>query len=286
MNQPSAANRSDRSDNRQGRRDNAQGNRSDRTDNRQGRRDDAQGNRQDRRQGHAESRPDRIENRQEWQNNRGERRDQVRDQVRENHPRLDFWSDHPNWARRRVNRPYRAATWGALAGWAGYGASAEPVGYDYGEDVYYEDDSVYYGDEEVASAEEYAQQAEEIATSAPEVDEANAEWLPLGVFALTQDGQASGAEPTMFLQLMISKEGVIAGNFNNSATDTSTEITGMIDKKSQRAAWTAKGKTRPLIETGLQNLTEDSAPALVHFEDGQTQQWLMVRLEDPAGEQE
>jgi hypothetical protein len=35
------------------------------------------------------------------------------------------------------------------------------------------------------------------------------------------------------------------------------------------------------METGIVNLTEDTAPALVHFEDGQTQQWLLVRLEEP-----
>ncbi len=58
-------------------------------------------------------------------------------------------------------------------------------------------------------------------------------------------------------------------------------IEGMADKKSQRCAWTVVGKTRPIMETGINNLTEDTASALVHFADGQTQQWLMVRLEDP-----
>jgi hypothetical protein len=36
------------------------------------------------------------------------------------------------------------------------------------------------------------------------------------------------------------------------------------------------------METGIANLTEDSAPALIHFADGQTQQWLMVRLNEPS----
>ena len=36
-----------------------------------------------------------------------------------------------------------------------------------------------------------------------------------------------------------------------------------------------------LMETGISNLTEDTAPALIHFADGSTQQWLMVRLEEP-----
>ena len=143
-------------------------------------------------------------------------------------------------------------------------------------------DSVYYGDQPVASTEEYAQQAEAIAASAPEVAPDKADWMPLGVFALTPDGQASGPDPTLFLQLAISKEGIISGTLHNSATNSTQTIEGMADKETQRAAWTVVGKTRPIMETGIANLTEDTAPALVHFADGQTQQWLMVRLEEPA----
>lgn len=54
----------------------------------------------------------------------------------------------------------------------------------------------------------------------------------------------------------------------------------MVDKKSQRAAWTVAGKSRPIMETGLANLTADAGPALVHFADGSTQQCLLVRLEE------
>ena len=123
----------------------------------------------------------------------------------------------------------------------------------------------------------------EIVASVPEEAPAaeEAEWMPLGVFALTQDGQASGPDPTLFLQLAISKEGVIAGTLNNTATDSTQTIEGVADKKSQRCAWAVKGKSWPIMETGIANLTEDSAATLVHFEDGQTQQWLMVRLEEP-----
>jgi hypothetical protein len=188
--------------------------------------------------------------------------------------------DHPGWAAWRITRPYRWATWGALTGWVSYGWS-EPIDYSYGENVYYQDDSVYYGDQPVATAEEYALQAEQIVASAPEVAPEQAEWMPLGVFALTPDGQSSGPEPTLFLQLAISKEGVISGTLHNSATDSTQTIEGMADKGTQRVAWNVVGKTRPIMETGIGNLTQDSAPALVHFADGQTQQWLMVRLEEP-----
>ncbi|AMV32447.1 hypothetical protein VN12_10005 [Pirellula sp. SH-Sr6A] len=211
-----------------------------------------------------------------------DRRNEIRDQVRDNYPRLDFWSDHPGWAAWRINAPYRWATWGALSGWCtGYGWT-EAYPYSYGEDVYYADDAVYYGDQAVATVEEYAQQAETIIAAAPEVVPDQAEWLPLGVFALTQDGQASGPGPTIFLQLAISKEGVIAGTLNNKATNTTQTIEGVADKDTQRVAWVVQGKTRPIMETGIVNLTEETAPALVHFADGQTQQWLMVRLEEPS----
>jgi hypothetical protein len=209
------------------------------------------------------------------------RRDEIRDQVRDNHPWAGFWADHPGWAAWRINRPWRWATWAALAGWVGYGWS-EPVSYSYGENVYYQGESVYYGDQAVASAEEYAQQAEAIAASAPQVAPDKAEWMPLGVFALTPDGQASGPDPTLFLQLAISKEGTISGTLHNSAAKTTQTIEGMADKATQRAAWTVAGKTRPIMETGIVNLTQDTAPALVHFADGQTQQWLMVHLQEPA----
>jgi hypothetical protein len=231
----------------------------------------------------AGNRPERIDNRQEWRDNRVDRRNEVRNQVRENHPWMDFWSDHPGWAAWRISRPYRWATWGAITGWVGYGWT-DPMAYGYGEDVYYQDDSVYYGGEVVATGEEYAQQAEAIVQSAPEVPVETAEWMPLGVFALTQDGQASGPEPSVFLQLAISKEGIISGTLHNTATNKTQTIEGMADKTSQRAAWTVQGKSWPIMETGIVNLTEDSAPALIHFEDGTTQQWLMVRLEEPAPE--
>ncbi len=237
-------------------------------------------NRQDRRQDFAENRPDRIENRQEWQDNRQERRGEVWDQIEDNYPRLDFWTDHPNWAAWRLNAPYRWATWAAITGWVGYGWE-EPTYYNYGDTVYYQDDAVYYGDQQVATAEEYAQQAEEIVTSAPEADPATQEWMPLGVFAVTQDGQATGATPTLFMQLAVSKEGIVAGTMTNKSTGETQTLEGMADKKSQRVAWTVQGQSRPIIETGVGNLTRDTTPALVHFADGTTQQWLLVRLEEP-----
>ena len=101
------------------------------------------------------------------------------------------------------------------------------------------------------------------------------------MFALTEDGEASGTEPTLFMQLAISKQGVIAGIFQNLATGQEQTLEGMADKKSQRVAWCVKGQQRPIIETGISNLTQDSTPVLIHFADGPTQRWLLVRLPEP-----
>ena len=155
--------------------------------------------------------------------------------------------------------------------------------YNYGENVYYDDGNVYYGDQQVATADEYAQQAEAIATSIPaNVQPAPEDWMPLGVFAVTQDGESADDNPTMFLQLAVSKQGIIAGTFQNTSTGVVKSVEGMVDKETQRAAWTAEGETRPLMETGLGNLTQDTAGALVHFANGDTQRWLMARLTDPT----
>ena len=148
---------------------------------------------------------------------------------------------------------------GWLAGW-----NAQPVYYDYGTNLYYEGDTVVYNGESVGTAEEYATQAQEIATNVPEVQRDELEWLPLGVFALTQkDGSAEDA--TLFLQLAISKEGVIAGTFQNTATGDSYDVEGTVDQKSQRAAWGPVGKDWPIMETGIYNLTENEAGASAPF---------------------
>jgi hypothetical protein len=155
------------------------------------------------------------------------------------------------------------------------------VYYNYGNNVYYQDDMVYYGDTPVATAADYADQAAAIAASVPPTPPPADSWMPLGVFAVMPDGDAAGADPTMFLQLTVSKTGVIAGTLQNTVSGTTKNIEGMVDKETQRAAWTEVGQTRPIMETGIGNLTQDTASVLVHYADGTTQQWLLVRMDAP-----
>ena len=220
---------------------------------------------------------------------------QIRDNWQNRHDKPftpQWWKDHPNAARHHWDQHHhpwnywwRAATWAAVAGWAAGGAAdsayGDPIYYDYGENIYYEGDDVYVGGNKTATAEEYYQQASTLAEKAPEVTKQEGEdWMPLGVFALSK---SNVADSNMVLQLAINKEGVISGTYYNTNTDAGRPIKGMVDKKSQRAAWTfADGKNTDIImETGIYNLTQDQTEALVHFGNEKTQQWLMVRLKQP-----
>ena len=89
---------------------------------------------------------------------------------------------------------------------------------------------------------------------------------------MTQDGPASGSESTIFGQLADSKNAVINGLVTNTATGETQSLLGAVDKTSQQAAWELTGKRLPVMETGIYNLTQATAPVLVHFADGQTKQ--------------
>lgn len=235
----------------------------------------------------ANHRPDRIPDRDQWDNWRHDNRDNVWNDWHNNWHDYGHWYNRDWWNHHHCNWPYYNnfncwawAAWPALAGWVTYGWG-EPIYYYYGDNVYYEGDQVYYGDQPVASATEYAEQAAAIVTNVPEAKPAPEDWMPLGVYAVTTDGKPSEADPMMYLQLAVSKQGVLSGTLQNTLTDSAQSIEGMVDKQTQRAAWTITGKTTPIMETGISNLTQDTTPVLVHFADGSTQQWLLVRLDQP-----
>jgi hypothetical protein len=170
------------------------------------------------------------------------------------------------------------ATWPAVGACCGWAAGVQPVVYNYGGNVTYQDDQVYYGSQPVATAEQYYQQASTLAASAPVPDPKAADWLPLGVFGLVQKEQS---EPHYVLQLAVNKAGAIAGNYTDLVSGTNVLVQGAVDKKTQRAAWTVGSNKTTVCETGIYNLTQDEAPALIHIGKEKTQQWLLVRLKQP-----
>jgi len=178
---------------------------------------------------------------------------------------------------------WRWATAGAVTGWLAH-HWASPIYYSYGSGgtVYYENNVVYLNGEEYGPAEAYYEETYELAASVPEMTEeqaVEAEWMPLGVFALTKEGVNASS---MYLQLALSKDGIIAGTFYNESTGVTHPIEGMVDEKTQRAVWRAADGTNAnvVMETGIYNLTQDQAQVLVHYGPEQTQTALLVRLDE------
>jgi hypothetical protein len=211
------------------------------------------------------------------------------DRVRNNFTGSDCFNG--NWWGRYPGA-WRAAGWAATAGvvysyptWTAYSAysgyASAPVYYDYGSNVVYEGDNVYVNGESVATQEQYQVQATTIADTGKRAEASREEeWLPLGVFAMVQGEQVNGND---LFQLAVNKAGTIRGNFYNALSDSTLPVFGSVDLKTQRAAWTVGDRKEPIFEAGVANLTKPETTMLVHFGKGRTQQWTLVRIEQPAG---
>lgn len=199
------------------------------------------------------------------------------------------WSSYPSWSTRfgngyngqaygfGSNWPWQAASWTTIASlqpntWS------QPIAYDYGGNVYYQDGMVYFDDQPTVSIVDYATSARRLATSGV-VDAGNPEdWTPLGVFALADE---NGADPSMYFQLALNKNGALGGNFYNAYSDQTTPIQGSVDLQTQRAAWVISSNPDTVFETGLYNLTQPETSILAHMNNNEDQTLFMVRVDAP-----
>ena len=159
-----------------------------------------------------------------------------------------------------------------------------PVYYTYGpgETVYIEGDTIILNNDQQVPVQTYVEQTATIADSAPEVDPEQVEWMPLGVFALVDD---EDPDPTQVVQLTVSKEGILAGMYQNTTTDTTVPLEGMVEPETGKAVFKPAEKDYPLVETGLYNLIEDNAQALVFYDADTVQETTLVRLDQPEDEE-
>lgn len=181
------------------------------------------------------------------------------------------------WA---ANEAWNACNWDTAAAFCG--SYDQPVYYDYGNNVTYQDNSVYIDGQDVGTSEEYYNQAAQLATTGAEAEAPSAgDWLPLGVFSFTKPDQPSS---NLVVQLAVNKDGVLRGNYTDTTSNQTQPIQGSVDKTTQRVAFTVGNNTTNVVETGLYNLTKDEAPALLHFGKDRTEQWLLVRLKQDAAD--
>jgi hypothetical protein len=178
--------------------------------------------------------------------------------------------------------PWFVPTWGALGPFVGI--SGAPIDYDYGSTALIQDDSMYLNGDDIGPVADYAAQALALADAgrAATLNESD-QWQPLGVFNLMQGSLLQGSESTAqrIFQLPVNNNGVVRGTYYDAVADTTLPIFGQLDKKTQRVAWSIGDKKDIVFEAGLDNLTRNEAPVLIHYGKDGTQQMILVRLADP-----
>jgi hypothetical protein len=199
-----------------------------------------------------------------------------------------WWHYNGWWGNQPWRYWWRYPTWPQMAAWFptwGWGGDSGYF-YDYGPggNVVYQDNSVYIDGQQVASADQFAQSAADLATvnypTEPDADAAaKMEWMPLGTFAISSSKDDKSTTRT--IQLAVNQDGVISGTYYNQLTDKTYSVQGKVDKQTQRAAFTIGSNNDVVMETGIFNLTQDTAPALVHHGTSQTDTYLLVRLTAP-----
>jgi hypothetical protein len=242
----------------------------------------------------------RREDWQSWADNRQvfrqDRAWEVLDNARDYHSNLfvpDWYYGNSWWRPAVYYRPninpwtwWRPAAWTGLAAFFGGAAVASALDRDYGTQVYYDQTNYYIEGQPVAPAPQYRQEALELAAVPPaeepfvpvENDDENG-WYPLGVWALTQEEKG---DAVMFYQLAVNKQGEVSGAYSNVLTGETSPVTGSVDFETQRVAWRTGSSDTTAMEANLAGLTKDFTPVFVHYGTGQTQEWLLVRMEDPS----
>jgi hypothetical protein len=208
--------------------------------------------------------------------------------------RAGWWGRWPAFARAWYDFPlrqhwswWRPVTWVTLTGWYAPTLWGPPLYYDYGGNVIFDNNVVYVDGSPIASQEDYAASAlalagsgaERLANAPPSPDRIDTDWMPLGVFGLAN--QSTG-DPTMFVQLAVNKDCVIAGTYTNEVTNEALPVTGAIDPATQRAAWFIGDNRDTVFETGAYNLSQPETQVLVHFGLTSQQTWLMIRMPEPT----
>jgi len=152
--------------------------------------------------------------------------------------------------------------------------------YYYGTNIVYRDRIVYINDEQYGTADEFYYEARHLANrtepSSPVVSTSASDWIALGTFGVYKD--QGETDTGLILQLAADKEGHIRGNLVDQSDDAVWQVYGAVDSDSQRVALRLDDDDAMIYECGLWNLTQDTVPMLVHFDEETTEQRTLIRL--------
>ncbi|MBX3415442.1 MAG: hypothetical protein KF708_22350 [Pirellulales bacterium] len=225
-----------------------------------------------------------------------------------------WYGAHPGWGWGRVGNPWVAASWAGLGGWLGYEAGTAPLydvngptyGYadnqsdDDGDDS--DDNSTDAGETQTASNGsednadsksddegkdnvDYAKAAGEASTLADQgaqASVASSDFLPLGVFQISTSEDGT---PDALVQLQVSHEGVIRGEYVDLVSHQTQPVTGAVNRETQRVAFRVGPTSKATFDVQLAGLTEEETPAWVHFPGGVTREFYLCRASEKEEQQ-
>jgi hypothetical protein len=124
-----------------------------------------------------------------------------------------------------------------------------------------------------------AETADDTADDSPSDDSADTagDYLPLGVFALAPKSEK---DASALVQLAVSKQGELRGNYYDVLTGQTQPVAGTLDKQSQRATFKAVPAGNVTFETSLASLTQAAGTVTLRFANGQAKQWTLARFDD------
>ncbi len=191
-----------------------------------------------------------------------------------------MYAGYPNsWAPTNMaaGSLYNNPGYGAMSGQLGM--NAQPVPYDYGSNVVVQPNAVYVNGDQAGTPQQFEDQAKQLAAAGQAAQpDPNAQWLPLGIFAVV-DGNGQGSDH--IFQLAVNPQGIIRGNYHDRQKNQVEKISGSVNKATQRTAWTIGSDQTPVYDAGIANLTKDSTTILVHTGGGQSHQVTLARLQPP-----
>ena len=190
---------------------------------------------------------------------------------------------HPYWI-----TPYHwwhRPTWDYTCTWFGRYLLADLLNprvyypYYYGSNIVYRDHIVYIDDVRYVTADEFYGQAWHLAHTPvviEEISKSEDDWLSLGTFAVYKE--ETEKDTGLLIQLAANKNGQILGNIVDEAADKVWMVSGAVEPETQRVAFRLDGDDELVYECGLWNLTQDTAPMLVHLGTEEQAHWTLIRL--------
>jgi hypothetical protein len=108
------------------------------------------------------------------------------------------------------------------------------------------------------------------------IDPNRGEWMPLGVYSLMV---GPGDESTRMLDLVVDRFGHIRGSYYDMISDSSYNVAGIIDGRTQYAQWSLESNRQLTFYTPIGEMMQPQSYVNVQLPSGQRQQWQLVRME-------